>query len=430
MRRRLGTSGWNAAWVTGATFAVRVVGLVASVLLARYLDPEGFGLYSTVLAYLALALAVGTLGLDRLLLREASAHAERAHLFSTVRAVCLLATGVVVGGFLLLGIWRGETLIWTLAGLAVLPAIDAALIGALFNARERFDVTSMGALVQIVAMTLLVVAGVLGDATMAFFVGAYTASEGVRWAYLRWQFRPLDVPRHVDWRRAGLMIREASPYAALTVLGVIYVRIDLVMLEAMVGGDEVGYYAGATRVLFMLNTLPGIMLGVLFPRFARLQHEGHPDAGALYLLTTRAIGWLGLVFPLVLIVVAVPVLTALYGPAYAAAGPSMRWLMVALFFMFLHAPNATVLFSGRNLGVIVGLSCLTAGFNVITNFYAIPIWGAAGAAATTAASELLSLLVFTPIVWARLQVRPSKALKTLLLPRFSRSELTLLLGRR
>jgi len=430
LRRSLGVSGWNAAWVASSTVLVRAVGLVGTVLLARYLDPEGFGLYSTVLAYLALALAVGGLGLDRLLLREAAADGAQGQLFSTARLVCAGTMTLLAAAFFVLGGARGEVWVWGLAGLAALPAADAALVGALFQARERFDVPSAAAVVQVISMTSLVAVGVIVAAPMAFFIAAYAASEAVRWAYLVLRLRRLEVP----WGgraagRLGEMLREAAPYAVLTVLGVIYIRIDIVMLEALVGGAEVGYYAGATRVLFLLNTLPMILLGVLFPRFARMQHTGNAEAQRLYVLVLRVVGWLGVVFPLVLVLVAVPALTFLYGPGYVGAAPSMRWLMVALFFMFLHAPNGTVLFSGRNLGVIVALSCVTAGFNVVANLYAIPRWGAAGAAATTAASEFLSFAVFTPVVCARLGL-PGRALAAALVPRLSRADLSFLLGRR
>jgi O-antigen/teichoic acid export membrane protein len=103
--------------------------------------------------------------------------------------------------------------------------------------------------------------------------------------------------------------------------------------------------------------------------------------------------------------------------------------MLALVLLWWHATNATVLLSGDRIGIVAALSTVTAGFNVAVNSVAIPRYGAAGAAAVTAASELLSLVIFTPLVCRRLEIPPKIYIRNLLMPRLSSDDLDLLLDR-
>ena len=53
----------NTSWLFGGQMLRMVVGLFVSVAVARYLGPEDFGLFNYVLSIVALAGAVGHLGL-------------------------------------------------------------------------------------------------------------------------------------------------------------------------------------------------------------------------------------------------------------------------------------------------------------------------------------------------------------------------------
>lgn len=429
VRARVGVSGWNLLVSSGADIGTKAVGLGSSVVLARALQPEGFGLYNAILAFMALGLAFGNLGLDRLLLRELSSNRGSLQLLVTARAVRYAVVPVAVAGMVGYALATDDHVLpWVVGGLALYPALASGLLVALFQARERFGVPARATLVGMLVNAVGIVACALARAPLAAYLASYAASEVARQLYLTRTARAFDWPAGgVAWSELRPMLRAAFPYAVLTVLGIVYLRIDLIMLEAMVGGREAGLYAGATRVLMVTNALPGLCLSVLFPRFVRLQETDPERSARLYLLAVRMMVWIGAVLAVGFALGATPVLGLLYGTAYVGGAGALRWLMAALLFMFWHAPNGTVLFSSNRLRLVVLISFVTAGFNIVTNFYAIPLWGAEGAAATTAASELLSFLLFTPIVCQRLHIQPWAYLRSAFTPGLSRADRHLLL---
>lgn len=429
---RLGRSGRNLAATASAEVVVRLLGLAYLMVLARYLEPEAFGVFNTLLAWFALAVTLGNFGLDQLALRELSVGPWGLR-FGTLFWLRVGAGGVTAGLLVVAGHLvptASAGLFWTLA-VAVVPASVSSALATAFKAREEFGTPSAASAAGTTVMALLAFWGVAAGLPLIAFLWALVASEVARALWLtmttlrrgRLNIAVLDGPY------LARAVREAAPYAVLAALGVIYFRIDLIMLDVMVGGAEVGHYASAYRVLEALILAPGLLMAVLFPRFARSQKTGSPEAPRLYLGVSRVLVWGGLAVALVGAILAEPILTILFSDAYAGGRTSLVWLMVALAFVFWHAPNVTVLFSGEKLGPVVRLSFLTAGFNVLANVALIPVFGAAGAASATAASELLSFAVFTPLVLRRLDVDPWRYLRSVAVPSLDRDELALLLGR-
>lgn len=433
--RGIGRSGWNLTVSSAGQLATRGLGLVYLVLLARYLGPRDFGELNALLAYFTLALIVGSFGLDQLALRDL-AREERPSdsVFHTLVGLRLAASVIMGGALALIGWLLGGPGFKHLLilGIALIPAGVGSVHAAGFQARERFGDPAVAATIAAAVMLAAGLAGIFLGASLSFFLWGVVGAETSRalWLFSRahgqgWGWRRLDI----DWGFARRAVGASASYWVLAVLGVIYFRIDLVMLDAMVGGEAVGHYASAYRIMDVLALAPALLTGVLFPRFARLQVSDPAGARRLYLSTVRLLVWTGLLIAGVGALLASPLLTFLFSTAYVDATLSLLWLMLALVLVFWHAPNATILFTGGRLGPVASLSVVTAGFNVVVNWLVIPQYGAAGAAATTAASELLSLVIFTPMVCRRLGISAGVYLRGVLVPKMQRADLDFVLGR-
>ena len=431
--RRLGHSGLNLAKSSGGELATRALGLVYLVVLARYLGPTGFGEFNALLAYYGLAVVVGSIGLDRLALRDLARGDRPRRLFSTLltmRVAAAVITGaiLVLSGFVLEG---PEVAHLAVLAVALIPAGVASMYTAEFQAHHEFGPPAVAAVAGTTVMVAVALGAVAVGGTLTLLLWAVVASDAVRAGFLVVQGRDRRpaAGAGVDWQLAGEAVREAALYWTLAVLAMVYFRIDLVMLDLMRGGEQVGQYASAYRIFEVLSLAPVLITGVLFPRFARLQVSDRGRARALYLRAVPVMVWLGLGVSAAVAVLAGPLLTLLFSSAYLDAVASLHWLMLALVLFWWHATNATILLSGDEIGVVAALSTLTAGFNVVVNLVAIPRYGAAGAAAVTAASELLSLVLFTPLVCRRLEIPLKTYIRNLLTPRLSSDDLDLLLDR-
>ncbi|MGH7447294.1 MAG: oligosaccharide flippase family protein, partial [Longimicrobiales bacterium] len=250
----LGRSGKNLLVLSGSEIAVRLLTLATLVLIARYFDPQAFGRYNVYLAYYAIAAVLANFGFDRLTIRElATGGGESAKKFGTLfwlrsgagvlGAVVLLVVGSVLEG-------RGQPF-FLLFSLALIPGAPAGAYTASYHARQNFTPPAAAAAAGALTGLALAGAGVVLRTGFAFFVFAFFLSEVVRAAYLMLAARRESWGEKygfdAKWARTAIV--AAFPYALLALLGMVYFRIDIFMLDRIIGGAEVGHYAAAFRIL-------------------------------------------------------------------------------------------------------------------------------------------------------------------------------------
>lgn len=429
----LGRVGLNFLLSTAADIAARGIALVYLALLARHLGPAGFGTFNLLQSYLVLLVVVAACGLDRVALRDfALSDYPPLRYFSTVLWLRIVMS-VVVGGVLVSVAAYLRTDLAPLLSIIAVASLFAAAAGtyaSALQASERFGVLGAAATASAGVLALWATGGVLLQRSLIFFLSGLVFSEAVRAAVLLGATPASGrIPRVFDLGLARKAVRSAAPFALLSILGVIYFRIDMLMLDFAGLDLELGLYAGPFRVLEALAVLPALMLAVLFPRLTRLQRSAPADSARLYLLATRALLWIAVVIGTVGALAAKPILETLFGASYINAVPVLLWLMLAMVFLYWHAPNVSVLFGGHEIGAVVKLSFVTAGANVLLNLLLIPRYGATGAAAATAASEALSLGLFTPVVCRRLGIGLKGYVGGALRPTLRRGEALILLDR-
>src|SRR5215469_11841367 len=89
----------SAAWMVGSRMAIRAIGLVSTVILARLLRPEDFGLVAMVMALVTTMEVFGNFSFDLALIRDAEA--ARDH-YDTVWTMSILRGALVAGGLVAL----------------------------------------------------------------------------------------------------------------------------------------------------------------------------------------------------------------------------------------------------------------------------------------------------------------------------------------
>ena len=169
----------------------------------------------------------------------------------------------------------------------------------------------------------------------------------------------------------------------------IYMRIDMVMLKVMQGGQAAGIYAAATRVSEVWYFIPSAVVSSVWPAILRAKHDPqlyYQRIGRLFsTVSLLAISIGGLV-----VIVSKPVILFLYSDAYRAAAPVLAVHVWASVFVFLGVAQAPWDFAEEalKLGFYRALSGGVS--NVLLNLYLIPHYGAMGAAIATVVSYALS----------------------------------------
>lgn len=404
------------------------LGLLVTVVLARTLGTEGYGLYIYVFTIVTIVAIPAQVGLPILLVRE-TARAQAVKDWPRLKGVWRWATSVTGALALLLSLIAAG-IAWTLTdrftplqlqtfawGLLLLPLVALGnLRGAALRGLRK---VIQGQLPEAILRPLLLILSVIAAALLlpgavtapramflhvvaafiAFLIGADLLRRNAP-AELATVDRP--VYDHRTWLASTL------PLALIGGMQVVIRRTDIIMLGLFLTIRDVGIYAvavqGARLVSFGLTAI-GM---VTTPYFARM-YETNDMAGfqELATMSARAMFVLALPIAAVLIICGHFLLTVLFGPDFSVAYAALAILSVA---HVVHAGFGSV---GPLLNmtgyerVTAGRIAVAAASNVVLNLILIPSWGLVGAALATGGT----LLVWNVLLWhaahARLGVESS-----------------------
>jgi O-antigen/teichoic acid export membrane protein len=190
------------------------------------------------------------------------------------------------------------------------------------------------------------------------------------------------------------ILKGSLPYGLLGVLGLLYFKVDAILLSYLKGSYETGIYGAGFKFLEAVVFIPSAISTALFPVLAKLHEESIVKVRRLYFKSLGIFVGISLVI-LVAYLLILPWFIATFLPQYLQSIEVIRILSFSLPFMFAHSPGVLVLLStDRYLKPIIALSFVTLGFNLIANLIFIPKYGFIGSAYITVFSEILSFIIF------------------------------------
>ncbi len=237
----------------GSRAIVALLGFVATLLIARALEPATLGLWSMALAVQGLALHLGEAGLRSVATAEVARRPElaRAWLHRVVRLRLLISTVVVIAaGLVAWALSLGDRLV-TLVILTSLWPI-ALQLDWLPLAKGRTRLAALLLLVRPTAFVgLLLLVPLAGDPLrLAFlFLAAWWLAAALSWPWMR-QLAPASAAAlPASMPADAALLRLALPIAAGTLASQLVLGLDILLIGIRLGPDAAGFYYLASVVL-------------------------------------------------------------------------------------------------------------------------------------------------------------------------------------
>jgi O-antigen/teichoic acid export membrane protein len=390
-----------------------VLGIVVTVIIVRTLGATRYGQWSTLLAITQLVGIVGSLGLENVAVRFATAEPEREDVWlgavMTLRAA-LTVPVILVYVIAVVLISRDQTMLVT--GLVMTLLYVSGIWSTLriaFRLRVRNDIFVAFVLANSVLWTGAVIAiAAAGGGMVELAIAFVTISLLVQGALGVLAFRTIPVRWRSSrelWPRIARLGLVVGIGGALTYA---YGRVDqLLVFELSPHASEAGLYAAMYKVLETAGFVPIAVMTTLFPIMSGL-YPSQPIR--LRKLTQLAIDYLtivslgGLAFT---IAAAGAIVTLLFGPAYQEGTTALPVLMAAFV-------PICIGYVGGNMVLATGLQrryvyYAIAGLllNVVLNLILIPVYGFQAAAWVTLATELVVVSITLVAVLRKIEMRLS-----------------------
>jgi PST family polysaccharide transporter len=376
--------------------------MAATIVLARLLTPEDYGLFGMVTVFVAFISMFNDLGLSMATIqKEEMTHAEASTLFwINVAVSAALASFLIALSPLIVWFYHQPSLLWLniVLALSLLPGGLRVQHGAILRRQMRFGAL---AIVELIALVIGIGSGI----SLALVRHDYWALAAMHWAscltacigtwmVCRWQ---PSLPGHLGAVRSHLHFGTRLTGSQL--LQFLTGNLDNVLIGRYWGAIELGLYARAYQLLLLpVQQVCVPLSSVATPTLSRLQAE--PVRFRQYYC--RALNLMAFtILPMTAILAALAheAVFLLLGPTWSASATIFQLLaMAGVIEPFVSSASWIMLATGRTDRLF--LWSLLTSLTIVLSFVIGISWGAIGVASAYATARWLLVI---PSLWFALR---------------------------
>lgn len=390
----------NTSWLFFEQCIRVVTGLLIGIWVARYLGPKQYGLLSYVMAFVAIFGPVARFGFERILVRDLVKDAYAQH-YRLGTAFWLRLVGAVVSLVLVLlssfftnHVSTTQTYILIIAFALFFQSFE--VVEAFFQAKVQSKSIALSRLVQLFFSAVLKIYFIWIEAPLFWFVIIILFEQIVLAFALLFIYQRQSNPRFIgvfDQALAKQYLKQCLPVILSGVVLMIQMRVDQLMLKAMIGDEAVGIYTSANRLIEALLFVPGLLISALFPAIINAREVS-------ILQYRKRLFHLYRLMMVLFIIVAIPVylfsesiIIFLYGNAYASAAALLMVMSLRILLINYDAVRNAFLMAENQVKYLLFSTTIGALLNIILNYYWIPEFQAMGAVYATLISFFFTTFI-------------------------------------
>jgi O-antigen/teichoic acid export membrane protein len=394
----------------GITTAIAVVMLAY---LARYLGVEGYGQYTTVFAFLGFFAILADMGFYTVAVREMAKDLESSHkimgnIFSLriIFALVFLAIAPIVG-YLIPSYSESIKIGILIATFSSFFVLLNQIFVSIFQVHFRMDRSVISDVVARIVLFILTIIFIYLKFSLQYFILANVIANLILVLISFLMSRKFLISRpQFDFKYWKYIIKESLPLGIVIVLGLIYFKIDTIMLSILKDSTAVGIYGAPYKILEILITIPSIFMGSVFPLISKYIKEG--DLRFKESFKTSFDFMLMLAIPLVvgIFLLAKPIVYLILGAEFSASIIVLQYLIFAVFIIFLGTIMGNFVVAANLQKKLVWVYLFSVFFNITGNLILIPRFSYIGSSITTIATEFLVCTCAYLIVYKHLKLVP------------------------
>ncbi|MDP5291628.1 flippase [Oceanimonas sp. CHS3-5] len=398
----------NTLWIMGGKITSLGVGFVVTVIVARYLGPEDFGIFSYALSISALFSAVGHMGLSGLIVREIIKKPdERGVTLGTTLGLKFI--GMVLSYTLLLvyaiiyeEVSSSEFTVLVIAG-AILLFRPFDIIDFWFQAFLKAKYVTYALLWALAVSSVLKLFFVFSSLSVVYFVSAnliQAIAMAIAFLFIYMTKSELEITKwSFSWSKAKELFSQGWVIYLGSIFAVIYLKVDQVMLRWLEGSEAVGIYAAAAQLSEAWYFVPTAIVSSFFPKLIKLREENSEQFNKRLQQLFDLLFILALGVAVIMSLLSEWVVGFLFGVYYVDSASVLVIHIWAAIFIFMRAAFSKWILIEN----VLVFSLITQGagalVNVVLNYLLIPSFGVQGAAYATlisySFSSFFSLFIYT-----------------------------------
>ena len=406
----------NMGWLMISQIVASVCGFIWTVLMARYLGVEKYGLFGFATSLTGILAITVDLGISTHIVRHIATDYDSAphYLGNAIPLKSIFAIGTIILTLIVLILMKSDELTIIVTLLFTIEMIIRSFIGLFngtFQAFEEGKYQGIANTTLHLILLIFILISIFANFGIIGIAISYILANAIVLGYMYYALKKnVTKPKFdLDIEFCKKITRYSLPFAVTSLLYIIYYSIDVVMLQNMVGSYATGIYNATYKLISVLTLFYSVYTAVIFPVMSRFFKD---DESMLLISFEKSIKYLMMVIiPIAIATMfySLDIIQLIYGNKYDLASSVLSILIWTVCLLFVSGACNTLLNASHKEVAVTKIYTIAAIFNVILNLFMIPYLSYDGAAITTVLSDILIVIIQIYIIY-RLGHRPNKKL--------------------
>jgi O-antigen/teichoic acid export membrane protein len=390
----------NTILLVSTNFISLILGFILNVYIARYLGADDFGIFNAALNLSLLFTIITDFGISTYLTMQISREpVELKPYLNNALSIKIIMVILAYGGILLTayaGNYTGAKLVVVMiVGLYVMLTAISQIFQSSFQALQSMEHIAVCQILN--PLILLIGTGYViffGKGVVSFALVYLISGIAVLGYYLiviiLSGYIPIPSFNINKWK---MLFFGGIPFSMNTLFYFIFFRIDIQLIDFLLGSKAVGFYSAAFKLIDAILCIPSMYCMAVFPIISSLYHKKDPKINLLLDRSIKYLLLLGAPICIGTFLLADKFIYLFYQDKFI---PSIEVLQILALGMLVSTVNAVPsnILIGTNLQkASIKIYMFAAFINIILNILIIPVYGITGSAWTMVVTQLVVFII-------------------------------------
>lgn len=392
----------NTSWLFFEKILRMFVGLFVGIWVARYLGPERFGLFSYAQSFVGLFTTIATLGLDSIVVRELVKDESKSNeligtaFYLKLMGAILTLLVLVIATYFTSNDRYTNLLVFIIASATIFQSFN--VIDMYFQSKVLSKYVVFSNIISLFVSSIIKIILILIDAPLVAFAwvvlfDSIVLAMGFIYFFIKhstYEIKKIKFSKAI----AITLLKDSWPLILSGVVISIYMKIDQVMIQEMLGNEAVGQYAAATRLSEIWYFIPTVVASSLFPAIVNAKRQSEELYYDRLQKLFDLVVWMAIAIALPMTFLSDMIVDILYGEQYNQAASVLMIHIWASIFVFLGVVSGNW-FINENLQLLAFWRAFYGMIaNIFLNLLFIKKYGIQGVAVATLISQIIAAYMF------------------------------------
>ena len=394
----------NAWWLIAGRITQMIVSLFISIITARYLGPNNYGIINYGTAYVTFFMSFCTLGINSIIIKDFVDHPkEQGKTIGTTLLLRIVSSSISILMIIcsVSIIDKNEPLTISVTVLCAMGLVFQVFdtINYWFQSLYLSKITSMATLLAYLITSIYKIILFLLNKDIRWFAFASSIDYIFLALFLYIVYKKYHGPKlSFSWEKGKYLLSKSYHYILSGMMVAIYGQTDKLMLKHMLNETSVGYFSLASSINSMWVFVLSAIIDSMYPTIVRLSLKNKDEFDKKNRQLYALIIYISIFVAFIFMCFGKIAIKIIYGEAYLGAANPLKIITWYTIFAYLGVARNSWIVCENKQRYLKYMYLSAAIINIVLNYILIPVWGASGAAFASLITQIMTCILLPAII--------------------------------